>query len=78
MHSTRKHRQGGVEHFAYFMIRVHHPPDGADGESVSGLVEHLKTGEKRSFESSDDLVRLIIGWPGPPRKMKPEPEIGNG
>lgn len=30
--------------------------------SIAGLVEHLGTGEKRSFSSGDELLRLVGSW----------------
>lgn len=44
--------------FSYFMIRL---SPGA-GE-VSGVVERIGTGEKRTFASGQELVTLVSGWP---------------
>jgi hypothetical protein len=56
-----------MEKFAYFMIRVQAPAqDGAT--TFGGLVERLATGEKRSFQSGDDLVRLVSDWSDSPSR----------
>ena len=47
--------------FAYFMIRVHNVTD-AGPRSVSGLVERLGTGEKRSFQDGEELLGLLSSW----------------
>lgn len=50
--------------FSYFMVRLRHSSGGGspvDG-SIAGLVEHLGTGEKRSFSSGDELLRLVGSW----------------
>lgn len=48
------------ERFDYFMIRV--TRSDQDPERVAGLVERLGSGEKRSFENGDQLVRMVGGW----------------
>lgn len=50
--------------FSYFMIRLRHADGGgpAADASIAGLVEHLGTGEKRSFSSGDELLRLVGAW----------------
>jgi hypothetical protein len=48
------------ERFEYFMIRLSrsdkHP------ERMAGLVERLGSGEKRSFETGDQLIQMVGGW----------------
>ncbi len=48
------------ERFEYFMIRL--TRSDKDPERVAGLVERLGSGEKRSFETGDQLVRMVGGW----------------
>lgn len=47
------------ERFEYFMIRV--TRSDKDPERVAGLVERLGSGEKRSFETGDQLLRMVGG-----------------
>ncbi|MGI9041183.1 MAG: hypothetical protein ACR2HK_08805 [Gemmatimonadales bacterium] len=49
-----------TDRFDYFMIRL----SQRDGEPVSmtGQVERLGTGEKRSFETGDQLLALFAAW----------------
>ena len=48
---------GGPERFEYFMLRLtrsaHHP------DRLAGLVERLDSGEKRSFDTGEQLLRLV-------------------
>ena len=46
----------------YLMLRL----ICSDGDSgpISGLAEALRTGEKRRFETGDQLLRLIAEWSG--------------
>lgn len=48
------------ERFEYFMIRV--TRSDKDPDRVAGLVERLGSGEKRSFETGDQLLRMVGGW----------------
>lgn len=48
------------ERFEYFMIRLTRSEH--DPERVAGLVERLGSGEKRSFESGDQLLQMVGGW----------------
>jgi hypothetical protein len=52
--------EGGVsERFEYFMVRV--TRSALEPDRVAGLVELLGSGEKRSFSSGEQLVRLVRG-----------------
>jgi hypothetical protein len=51
---------GTSERFEYFMIRV--TRSYKDPDRVSGLVERLGSGEKRSFQTGDQLLRMVGGW----------------
>ena len=48
------------ERFEYFMIRL--TRSDHDPERVAGLVERLGSGEKRSFETGDQLLQMVGGW----------------
>ena len=48
--------------FDYLMLRLVRS-DG-EPELISGLAEALRTGEKRSFETGDQLLQLIAEWSG--------------
>jgi hypothetical protein len=49
---------GGVpERFEYFRLRL--TRSGQYPERLAGLVERLGSGEKRSFDSAEELLRLI-------------------
>ncbi len=48
------------ERFEYFMVRL--TKSGKDPERVAGLVERIGSGEKRSFETGDQLLRMVGGW----------------
>ncbi len=61
-----------MDRFSYFMIRVRQPltPDRSEaGAPLAGVVERLASGEKRSFESGVELLRLIGTWPEPPPRV---------
>lgn len=51
------------DHFEYFMIRLARWPNGP--VEMIGLAELLRTGEKRRFDSGEQLLRLIGEWPAP-------------
>jgi hypothetical protein len=46
--------------FEYFMIRLTRSEQ--EPERVAGLVERLGSGEKRSFETGDQLLQMVGGW----------------
>jgi hypothetical protein len=48
------------ERFEYFLIRV--TRSDKDPGRLAGLVERLGSGEKRSFETGDQLLRMVGGW----------------
>jgi hypothetical protein len=47
------------ERFEYFMIRI--TRTDKDPDRVAGLVERLGSGEKRSFETGDQLLHMVGG-----------------
>ena len=47
------------ERFEYFMIRLTRSEQ--DPERVAGLMERLGSGEKQSFETGDQLLRMVRG-----------------
>lgn len=50
----------GQEHFHYFMIRL--ARSGAEPKRLSGLVECIGSGEKRSFGTGEELIHLFTSW----------------
>lgn len=59
----------GPIHYDYFMIRSRRRTPG-DSATLSGLVEHLATGEKRPFDDGRELLRLLSDWPETDGNMK--------
>jgi hypothetical protein len=56
-------RPPGADHsdrFDYFMIRLSQR-DGKP-EAMAGQVERMGTGEKRSFETGEQLLDLFAAW----------------
>ena len=47
--------------YGYFVLqaRATRNPDGIE---ITGILENLGTGEKRSFEGCDALARLVDAW----------------
>jgi hypothetical protein len=64
--------QGEVpERFEYFMVRLTrsaHAPD-----RLAGLIERLGFGEKRSFDTGEQLLKLVSGGFADEAKMQPVP-----
>ncbi len=57
------------ERFEYFMVRLTRSAQAPD--RVAGLIERLGFGEKRSFDTGEQLLRLIIGGFADDAKMQP-------
>jgi hypothetical protein len=52
--------EGGVaERFEYFMVRL--TRSASEPDRVAGLVERLGSGQKRSFDTGEQLVQLVGG-----------------
>jgi hypothetical protein len=51
---------GKPERFDYFMVRLSR--SAAEPDRLAGLIERLGSGEKRSFETGEQLVRLVGAW----------------
>jgi hypothetical protein len=60
---------GAGSRFEYFMVRLRWTGD-APGE-LSGQIERLGSGEKRTFDTGVHLLELVAKWPGPDRKVQP-------
>ena len=60
----------------YFMIRVH-SDRSSEPPRISGVIERLGTGEKLSFASTGELIRLVGSWPEPASKMPADQGLGN-
>ena len=65
--SESDHAREGSERLDYFMIRLARRE--RDPDRVAGLVERLATGEKRGFDTADELIRLVVAWDGPESNM---------
>jgi hypothetical protein len=62
--------EGGVsERFEYFMVRLTRSP--RDPDRVAGLIERLGSGQKRTFDTGEQLVRLVGGGFAPELNMQP-------
>jgi hypothetical protein len=48
------------EHFQYFMVRL--ARSNADPASLSGLIERIGSGEKRTFGTGEELVHQFTSW----------------
>lgn len=62
---------GTSQRFEYFMIRL--TRSDKDPERVAGLVERLGSGEKRSFETGDQLLQMFGGWFAFSLNLQPAP-----
>jgi hypothetical protein len=51
----------GPIQYEYFMIRSRRR-GASDSTTLSGLVEHLATGEKRRFDDGRQLLKLLSNW----------------
>jgi hypothetical protein len=50
------------EGFLHCLLRVRRGPGEGTGTTLSGQVERLGTGEKQSFQSWEELQRLVRSW----------------
>jgi hypothetical protein len=48
-----------VDRFNYFTVRVRVVAPADVVQPVSGILEDLTTGQKHSFESADELLRIV-------------------
>lgn len=62
--------------FSYFMIRVQRPVPTSQA-TMSGLIERLGTGEKKSFHTGAQLLELLGAWSAD-SKMQADASVGNG
>jgi hypothetical protein len=53
--------EAGMDEFDYFMVRVRRATVGQRGGPLAGVAERLGTGEKWTFENSDELLRVVCG-----------------
>ena len=49
-----------VPSFDYFMLRLGRSP--AEPDRLFGVIERLGSGEKRRFDSGEQLMGLVQGW----------------
>ena len=47
--------------FGYFVLQARAKTTG-DAMEVRGVVENLATGEKRAFQTADEMARLLDEW----------------
>lgn len=64
-----------MDHFSYFMLRLRQVDPPAAAAAVTGTVQQLSTGEKRTFADADELLALLAAW-SHPRPSKLEPSVG--
>lgn len=69
--SESDHACEDFERLDYFMIRLARREH--DPARVTGLVERLATGEKRGFDTAEQLVRLVLAWDAPGSNMDRDP-----
>jgi hypothetical protein len=62
--------------FAYFTIRVRLVKRNGEAHMVSGVAEDLATGQKHSFESGEDLLRIVGITAAPMSPLPQQPELG--
>ncbi len=55
--ATGKDPADPAARYGYFVLQTR-----SDRGGVSGVLENLTTGEKRRFESSEELTALVRGW----------------
>jgi hypothetical protein len=65
-----------VGHFDYFMVRSRRA-EGAAPDTLSGVIERLRTGEKRPFQTSQELVSLMEMWADVSGNIAPPVPSGN-
>ena len=58
-----REQDGNTRYFDYFMVRSQHR-SGTPPRTLSGVIERLRTGEKKPFRSTRELLRLMEGWSG--------------
>lgn len=54
-----------MDDFAYFKIRIRRESGEQSPEALSGMIERIGTGDKRSFTSGDELMRFMCGTESP-------------
>jgi hypothetical protein len=68
--------EGGLsERFEYFMVRL--TRSALEPDRLAGLVERLGSGEKRSFDTGEQLVRLVSGGFALESNMQSAADRGN-
>ncbi len=55
--ATDPHPADPDARYGYFVLQTR-----SDRGGVSGVLENLTTGEKRRFESSEELTAFVRGW----------------
>ena len=53
----------GVVGYAYFVVRLKRPPTRSPAsDAIGGVVERLRTGEKRAFTTAAELIEALCAW----------------
>lgn len=66
-----------MDHFTYFMLRLRGRREPGSGPGITGIVQQLSTGEKRTFADAGELLALLLEWPGPPESNVPADHGGS-
>jgi hypothetical protein len=66
---------GVTDQLSYFMLRIRRSADGST--ILGGMIERLGTGEKRSFDSCEELIDLISRSPALQPTIRPSVESRN-
>lgn len=61
MTASREPLLNATVHYSYFMLQAR-VTRGPEGIKLTGVLENLGTGEKRPFDGSDAVVRMIEDW----------------
>ena len=54
--------------YGYFVLKLRLPPAG-DASGCAGVIERLGTTDRRSFETAEELLRLLAAWASDANKM---------
>jgi hypothetical protein len=70
-----EHEGEVLERFEYFMVRLTRSANAPD--RLTGLIERLGFGEKRSFDTGEQLLRLVSSGFADDAKMLPGAGLRN-
>jgi len=53
----------GIAGYAYFVVRLRREPrDARTDDAIGGVVERLRTGEKRAFTTAAEPIEALGAW----------------